>query len=331
MSGRSTESLLTALGFSRSVGRLYERLLLQDGREVTKVAAAMDLDPEALADRIGPLLEASVVAIDAGRIRVRRPDQVVSAMILSANDEAVRTQRRIREIAQVLPLLAAPGQAGQSGGDLVEAGEPIDGEIVVNEDRAEQIRALVRSGDGDLLWLRPDQWREGWESEMSSLVADLIAAGRRVRAIYPVRVLSEAPEVPRMRSEMGEEIRLLPELPTRMVIVGASHLLLPEPLGFSASPRSVIRQAGVVELGILLFEQLWAQATPLPEVLTAGPEEMRRFLLAELAAGSQDEQIARRLGLSLRTVRRRVAELMAELGAHSRFQAGVEAVRRGWL
>jgi DNA-binding NarL/FixJ family response regulator len=35
--------------------------------------------------------------------------------------------------------------------------------------------------------------------------------------------------------------------------------------------------------------------------------------------------------MSLRTVRRRVAEVMAELGADSRFQAGVEATRRGWL
>ena len=41
--------------------------------------------------------------------------------------------------------------------------------------------------------------------------------------------------------------------------------------------------------------------------------------------------IARKLGISLRTVRRRMAELMSDLGADTRFQAGVEAVRRGWL
>jgi DNA-binding NarL/FixJ family response regulator len=62
-----------------------------------------------------------------------------------------------------------------------------------------------------------------------------------------------------------------------------------------------------------------------------GPDDLRRFLLEALGSGAQDEQIARRLGLSLRTVRRRVAELMEELGAQSRFQAGVEAARRGWL
>ena len=58
---------------------------------------------------------------------------------------------------------------------------------------------------------------------------------------------------------------------------------------------------------------------------------MRRLLLEQLARGAKDEQIARTLGLSLRTVRRRVADLMDDLGAGSRFQAGVEAVRRGWI
>jgi hypothetical protein len=30
-------------------------------------------------------------------------------------------------------------------------------------------------------------------------------------------------------------------------------------------------------------------------------------------------------------VRRRIADIMVELGADSRFQAGAEAARRGWL
>ena len=42
-------------------------------------------------------------------------------------------------------------------------------------------------------------------------------------------------------------------------------------------------------------------------------------------------ELAQALGVSLRTVRRRVAHLLIELGVDSRFQAGVEAARRGWL
>ena len=59
--------------------------------------------------------------------------------------------------------------------------------------------------------------------------------------------------------------------------------------------------------------------------------DLRRFLLQQLATGAQDEQIARTLGISLRTVRRRVSDVMTEVGADTRFQAGVEAARRGWI
>jgi DNA-binding NarL/FixJ family response regulator len=105
---------------------------------------------------------------------------------------------------------------------------------------------------------------------------------------------------------------------------------MPDPLGYVHAPRLIVRQRGIVELATLYFEQLWARAAPLDEPATER-SDLRRFLLEQLAAGAQDEQIARRLGLSLRTVRRRVAEVMTELGASSRFQAGVEAARRGWL
>jgi len=50
-----------------------------------------------------------------------------------------------------------------------------------------------------------------------------------------------------------------------------------------------------------------------------------------MAVGMKDEAIARQLGMSPRTLRRRSQELLAELGAGNRFQAGVEAARRGWI
>ena len=50
-----------------------------------------------------------------------------------------------------------------------------------------------------------------------------------------------------------------------------------------------------------------------------------------LAIGHTDESIAKRLGLSDRTVRRIVTDLMRRLDARSRFEAGVRAVQIGWL
>ncbi|MEU6662021.1 DNA-binding response regulator [Streptomyces sp. NPDC046821] len=53
-----------------------------------------------------------------------------------------------------------------------------------------------------------------------------------------------------------------------------------------------------------------------------------RVILEALGSGLTDASAARRLGLSLRTYRRRVADLMAKLEAHSRFQAGLRAGER---
>ncbi|GGX97458.1 DNA-binding response regulator [Streptomyces fructofermentans] len=54
-----------------------------------------------------------------------------------------------------------------------------------------------------------------------------------------------------------------------------------------------------------------------------------RTVLEALGSGLTDESAARRLGISLRTYRRRVAELMASLEAGSRFQAGLRAGELG--
>lgn len=73
------------------------------------------------------------------------------------------------------------------------------------------------------------------------------------------------------------------------------------------------------------------QEAPRTLIGRAAIGEQIRLLLAQLASGAKDEHIARTLGLSLRTVRRRIAALMSDLGVDTRFQAGAEAVRRGWL
>ena len=60
-------------------------------------------------------------------------------------------------------------------------------------------------------------------------------------------------------------------------------------------------------------------------------DEDTRQLLALLASGLKDDAIARQLGLSTRTMRRRIRNLLDDLAAANRFQAGVQAARRGWL
>jgi DNA-binding NarL/FixJ family response regulator len=61
------------------------------------------------------------------------------------------------------------------------------------------------------------------------------------------------------------------------------------------------------------------------------PSAVDRKLLGLLATGATDATIAKQLGLSDRTVHRRIHALITRLGVSTRLQAGYEACRRGWL
>ena len=155
--------------------------------------------------------------------------------------------------------------------------------------------------------------------------------GRVVRAIYPARALEEAPEVLLSRAEIGEQIRVVPEVHTRLAVVGPRRAMLPDPPG---PARTDAWSSGSGGWSRCSWPTSTRSGTPRPggPPAPATPEpDLRRLLLTQLADGAKDEQIARTLGISLRTVRRRVAALMSDLGVDTRFPAGVEAVRRGWI
>lgn len=322
-------TLLSALGYPADLDRLYQRLRPQSGRDLERVAAAMFRTPEELVAEAGPLVEAGLVQVVDGRLEVSAPVEVLRGVVESQAASAGRAQRLLDSVGQAIEVLAAEQQLSSSTDDATT--EPVRGELWVGGDLFTRVRSLLLDHDGDLLWLRPDQWRGPREDRMIDLVATVVARGRRSRAIYPIRALHDAPEVLAARLRVGEQVRVLPELPTRLLVVGDTHAVIPEPVGLADLPLSVLRQRGVIEAMRLWFEELWGRAA-VPALEEAEPlVDLRRFLLEQLAEGAHDEQIARKLGISLRTVRRRVAALMTELGADSRFQAGVEASRRGWL
>ncbi|WP_336204157.1 response regulator transcription factor [Nonomuraea sp. LPB2021202275-12-8] len=92
-----------------------------------------------------------------------------------------------------------------------------------------------------------------------------------------------------------------------------------------------MHSSSLLDALVSLFEVLWRSALPLPAAPSSGQADLPDpELFTLLAAGLKDEAVARQLGVSLRTVHRRVSELMDRLGARTRFQAGLLAARRGW-
>jgi sugar-specific transcriptional regulator TrmB/DNA-binding CsgD family transcriptional regulator len=164
-----------------------------------------------------------------------------------------------------------------------------------------------------------------------------LSRGVRCRAIYAPQSL----ELPDAMAEIdrliarGEQARVLPGLPMKLAIADRRTALLPLSLDMARVQAIVVHQSTLLDALTDLFESYWRQALPLRgttgEPAGAGPLSDDEALLRLLVSGLKDEAIARQLGWSLRTMRRRIRRLLDQLGAENRFQAGVLAARRGWL
>jgi DNA-binding NarL/FixJ family response regulator len=170
---------------------------------------------------------------------------------------------------------------------------------------------------------------------------DALARGVSVRAAYATEVLAipERAETLREMVRLGEQAHVLPRVPTKLIVVDRREAILPL-TGSDAGQRTTaayVRRSGLSDALVELFEAHWAMSTPVfasteaPEPTDPEISPDDRALLQLLNAGLKDEAIARQLDLSQRTFRRRVAHLILRLGATSRFQAGTQAMRRGWL
>ncbi len=161
----------------------------------------------------------------------------------------------------------------------------------------------------------------------------LFRRGGSYRHIIDEHLLRESPEAAASSFHDGEKIRVISDkLPTKMLIVDGHTAVVA--LGPYGHPCLLIRDQGIVNALVAYFELKWAKARPWapPGVpLREKANGQRERILEALAAGLKDEAIARQQGISVKTVRRHISALMQELGATTRFAAGVAAVRRGWL
>lgn len=323
-------SPLSVLGFTPEQEDLYRSLLRNPDAHIDKVAEMLGRSTPELREELAALVATGLIGLDDDHVRVNPPDHAIGRLISEERRRLHSVHDQLESVRSLLPSLTADHLASQA-----PKGEHITIEAVEGGDLVGLVRSLSVSSTGDLLWLRPDQWQLDVGREIDDWVVDLVQSGRRSRAIYPARVLEEAPDVVRRRAEAGEHVRILASVPSRLAVMGTSAALLWEHWASSSGRRLVIRQHGMVGALTMLFDSLWDRAMAVPGLDGQGDSgergSGRRLLLDQLARGAKDEQIARALGLSLRTVRRRVAEILDELGVDSRFQAGVEAVRRGWI
>lgn len=251
--------------------------------------------------------------------------------------EAHRAQSRadaLRETAETLraEFHRRPG-AARDAVEVVVGGPEIVGAGV---QIARQARRLVRGfdrgpyfHDGSLpddaqsrSWTRGVPWRVVYE-------------GRSLQAEPPDRW-------EHLGSTPGETGRILPRLPFKLLIADDDAALVGLAGAAGQGEALVVRGSLLVDAFVRLFELQWELALPIADVARGGDDgadgrggdvltEVERRLVAMLSSGMTDEAMARAIGLSHRTVQRRLADLARRVGAEGRFQLGVQAARRGWV
>ncbi|SDE33429.1 hypothetical protein [Nocardioides lianchengensis] len=175
--------------------------------------------------------------------------------------------------------------------------------------------------------------------------AEDVAMNRGVtyRVVLERAMLQEEPrlaqEIQRTQAA-GGQARIAATVPTKMFIVDREIALVP--LGIGTAPVKsafLLGASGLLDALVALFEAVWDGAQDIdlgppgvdvPGSLAAGLTPEDRTLLTLLLAGMTDDAVARELGISARTVQRRIRLLLDYAHVETRLQLGYAAARGGW-
>jgi DNA-binding CsgD family transcriptional regulator len=322
---------LAGIGLDNQVESAYRGLLEHPTWSMTELAAHLSVDVDGARRLVGRLRELELVrgGEKGGRFRVVDPRVGLPALI--ARMDAELAQRR--ETLEEGRLAIADLVAGMGGTSTPTPAAHLQDVCWGARDIKARAAQLAAAASSELVTMCPPG---------SILLDDSVIAARRADGICCRLVFTPAERnrpggeawLQRL-ADAGADVRI-GKVPTAALIVDSTTVALP--VRDTAAGQTVglatLRLPSAVTAVVELFERVWAEATPLAETyqrVESGLTDRERDLLDLLVDGVTDESAACRLGISVRTVRRMVSDLMQRLGARSRFEAGARAAERGWL
>ncbi|MEU3464257.1 LuxR C-terminal-related transcriptional regulator [Streptomyces sp. NPDC006733] len=309
-------------------------MLMHPELDIPDVADLLEQSVEAIHGSLDQLADLALVrpAGPAGRWRAVNPELGLAAMLARQEAEAQRRQHEMdrsrNAMASLITEFATARPANSSSGVEILCDL---GEVRV------RLEELAADAAGEVLSFAPGGPQPAHVMEASrDLDQETLDRGVRMRTVYLDSVRNDPATVQYARwlSELGGSVRTTPTLPLRMIIVDGRTAVVPVDPEDPRKGAVLLHSPGVIAALRALFEQVWDQARALGETPTrdtTGLTVQERQLLRLLACGLTDERAAQRLGVSLRTIRRMMADLMTRVDARSRFQAGVQIAAMGWL
>lgn len=306
---------LEALGIGRDQEAIYRALVAAgpaseaDLRRQGIVSEAR-LDP-VLAD----LLDAGLVAREGGRFRASPPELALRALVVRRRGELGRAENALAELTELFRVSSAGSMR-----DLLEVLTGADAVrqrfIQLQHTATSSVRAFVRA---DPLVSAEDNPAED-EAVDRGVVYQVILERGALEGPGAIARIEESVAA-------GEEVRRVESLPLRMLIVDDEVALVP--LAASGEPGAVVvRQSGLLDALVALFEQYWMRATPIIGDRPAGEAELDGRIMSLLLQGYGDRSIASQLDVSPRTVQRRIRAMMDTEGVNTRIQLGHAFGRR---
>ncbi|MES4890672.1 hypothetical protein [Streptomyces sp. NPDC096012] len=194
-------------------------------------------------------------------------------------------------------------------------------------------RAIQNELDGarsEILTAQPDGSRpHAVLRDALAAVRRQLAAGVAMRTLYQHSTRFDEPTKQYVKAvtEFGVQVRTLPEFFERLIIIDRSVAFIPG--SRDRTTAVLVREPALVGFLTDVFTRQWDRAEPFPFVPVRAAEaagdvipDMRETIRKLLIEGRSDKEIARRLGLSLRSLQTHVARLKDDHGAQHRLQLG---------
>lgn len=311
-----------------ALGEAVYRLVLAEGTVTPEdVAAALPIAPDDAAPQLERLRAAGLINRVSGRGGFTAVDPRVALRALTE-----RTADRLDRVRADIPTLATLFEriAAEAGGapDVRVVDEPgLIGMWYVR---------LEHEVTHEFLAFDRPPYVLADENPVEPLV---LARGVDWRVVYAAESLDRPGAWGELRHavSVGERARVAPHLASKLAIADRRIAIVSTSLEPGRPVALVTEAPPLVDLLVRHFEATWELSVEVPPdddldtATPAGATAEDLALLAMLGVGAKDDVIARELGISPRTLRRRTAELFERLGAANRFQAGAQAVRRGWI
>jgi DNA-binding CsgD family transcriptional regulator len=329
-------STLDVWGLNDVAESTYRSLLRNPDFDLDQLAHHLELDVDDVAAAVDALLGLGLLARTPAGLAPASPATTLAALVHSELADLEERRSRLDAVRASLAGFAADHMVGQS-----RAWSSVPFELLSRDESFAAVEDIQRGTTGEVLSCHRVVDLSVDSPTYVDLVERQLAAGRPMRGLYPAEVLGDPARLAYVTgwAGAGETVRLMTHDLPAIGVFGSEVALVSATWGVESAGTLLLRAPSLVALVRDLFDQYWSRASPLrtssPRGDAADPanpdDEEARRVLELLQLGLKDESIARQLGVSLRTVRRRVAAVMDDLGATTRFQAGMEAVRRGLI